>query len=336
MRAPAFWWRPEPTLPARLLGPAARLYGFAASRRLERPGWRAPVPVICIGNFTAGGAGKTPTALAVARVLEALGERPAFLSRGYGGRLPGPLRVTPEHRAAEVGDEPLLLARAAPTFVSRDRPAGARLAAEAGATVIVMDDGLQNPSLVKDLAVAVVDGATGFGNRMPLPAGPLRAPLDRQWPLAHALLVIGGGALGVAAAREAESLGKPVLRGRLEPDAGAAARLQGRRVLAFAGIGRPEKFFDALRACGAAVAAERPFPDHHPFTAAEEADLLAEARAGDLLPVTTEKDAARLPPGALKDAACVLPVALSLDHEAGWRALIEGALARARPVSSGA
>jgi tetraacyldisaccharide 4'-kinase len=330
MRAPAFWWSPTPTPLARLLRPASLLYGAVAARRLGRDGSRASVPVMCIGNFTVGGAGKTPSALAVARILKDLGERPAFLSRGYGGRLAGPVRVGPEHVAADVGDEPLLLARDAPVIVSRARPAGAELAAAGGASVIVMDDGLQNASLLKDLAVAAVDGATGFGNRLPMPAGPLRAPLGAQWPKADAVLVIGEGSAGESAAQEAAGLGKPVLRGRLEPDPAAAARLAGRRVLAFAGIGRPAKFFETLKTCGAIVEVERAFPDHHPFGADDLTALRRAAGSRGLALVTTEKDAARIGAPDLADAILTLPVRLRFDNQAALRALLVAALERAR------
>jgi tetraacyldisaccharide 4'-kinase len=319
MRAPAFWWHRTPTPLARLLTPASLAYGAIAGRRMSRAGERAPVPVVCIGNFTAGGAGKTPTALMIAALLRSHGHSPAFLTRGYGGRLAGPVPVGPAHTAAEVGDEPLLLARTAPTVVARHRPAGARLAAQQGASVIVMDDGLQNPSLTKDLSLAVVDGATGLGNRLPLPAGPLRAPLAAQWPRVDAVLVIGSGEAGDAVASEARERGTPVWRGRLRPDPQAAARLSGRRVLAFAGIGRPEKFFETLRECGAQVIATRAFPDHHAFTPGDLASLRAGAVRDDLALVTTEKDAVRL--GRADDVA-VLPVSLELEDESGFAAFV--------------
>lgn len=333
MRAPAFWWRPDPSALARLLRPAGLVYGTVAARRMGRPGGRAPVPVICIGNFTAGGAGKTPTALLVADLLTARGRRPAFLTRGYGGRLAGPVAVDPaRHGAAEVGDEPLLLARAAPTIVARDRPAGAALAAERGADAIVMDDGLQNPSLAKDLALAVVDGATGIGNGLPLPAGPVRAPMVAQWPLADAILVVGAGAAGDRVAEEAMRRAKPVLRGRLVPDPAAAAALRGARVLAFAGIGRPEKFFETVRECGAEPVATQAFPDHHPYRMREIAALAAQAEAGGLRLVTTEKDRARIAGlGLSTGALSVLPVRLVLEDERMLAALLARALERAGP-----
>jgi tetraacyldisaccharide 4'-kinase len=329
MREPAFW-RSRGLLPM-LLRPSAALYGAVAAWRMGRRGDRVALPVICVGNFTVGGAGKTPAALTIAALLAAMGERPAFLTRGYGGVAPGPLRVDPErHGAAEIGDEPLLLARAAPTIVSRNRPAGARLAVETGANALVMDDGLQNPSLVKNLSFAVVDAATGVGNGLPLPAGPLRAPLEAQWPRVDAVIVVGEGEAGEALAREAERRRKPVLRARIAPDAHEAAGLHGRRVLAFAGIGRPQKFFETLGACGATVERRHAFPDHHPYTAAEVNGLVAEAAAEGLTPVTTEKDRVRLEwlDGARTAAIVALPVRLVLADEAAARTLLRAALER--------
>jgi tetraacyldisaccharide 4'-kinase len=325
MRAPAFWWQATPTLLASLLRPASLIYGAVAASRMKKHGEKASLPVICIGNFTAGGAGKTPTALAVAEMLESEGESPAFLSRGYGGRLSGPLQVEEHHTARDVGDEPLLLARQAPAIMSRDRPAGSRLALEIGATTIIMDDGLQNPSLSKDCAIAVVDGATGIGNGLSLPSGPLRAPMSAQWPAIDAVLIIGNGAGGDAIAIEAEQQGKRVFRAGLLPYPAAAEALRGQRVLAFAGIGRPDKFFETLRVCGAAVERTHAFPDHHPYNAADLAGLREEAERLGLLAVTTEKDLARI--ASMADAEpwdrlMALPVRLSLEEEAGFRKFI--------------
>lgn len=319
MRAPDFWNASGPTLPARLLAPLGALYGTVAARRMARPGVRGAVPVACVGNFTLGGAGKTPAALAIAELLAEAGHRPAFLSRGYRGREAGPLRVDPgRHGPADVGDEPLLLARSGPAYVSRDRPAGVRLAAREGATCVVMDDGLQNPSLAKDVAIAVADGGAGAGNGLVFPAGPLRAPLAAQWPRVAALLVIGPGRPGEGLAAEARSRGLPVFRAVLAPDPDAAEALRGRPVLAFAGIGRPEKFFDTLRALGADVAGTRAFPDHHAFAAAE-LDALRAAAARGLTLVTTEKDRVRLP----RDfPALALPVRLAVEDEARLQALV--------------
>jgi tetraacyldisaccharide 4'-kinase len=322
MRAPAFWWRPHPSPTARLLQAPAALYGAVAARRMRQPGIQAPRPVICIGNFTVGGSGKTPVALAVAALLAEAGERPFFLTRGYGGRLAGPVRVDPAvHTPNDVGDEPLLLARAYPTVVARDRPAGARLCAQDGAGVIIMDDGLQNPSLIKDLAVAVIDGAVGVGNGLCLPAGPLRAPLAAQWPHVHAALVVGDGAPGAAFAREAEQRGKSVFGAHLAPDPAAAARLRGRRVLAFAGIGRPDKFFATLEGCGATLVRAQPFPDHHCYRAGEIRALLTEADAKGLDVVTTEKDFVRIGE-PFSSTIQTLPVQLVVEDRAGFRDLM--------------
>jgi tetraacyldisaccharide 4'-kinase len=323
MRAPRFWWQPSPSLQANLLRPVGLIYGSVAASRMKRRGELAELPVICIGNFTAGGAGKTPTAVAVAAMLDAAGESPAFLSRGYGGRLAGPVRVQPQHGSADIGDEPVLLSRTARTIVSRSRPAGARLAYEIGATVVIMDDGLQNPSLIKDCAIAVVDGATGIGNGLPLPAGPLRAPMETQWPLVDAVVVIGDGEPGRRTALEADEHGKRVFTASLEPAPEAAETLRGRRVMAFAGIGRPEKFFDTLHACGAIVDVTHAFPDHHPFKPEEVAALRQEAETLGLLPVTTEKDLVRISdPAAAWPDLMALPVRLRIENETGLRNLL--------------
>lgn len=337
MKAPAFWWRP-PGLAAALLRTASLAYGAVAAARMRRPGRRAAVPVICVGNVTVGGAGKTPTAIAVAAALVALGRRPAFLMRGYGGSLAGPVAVDPaRHHYREVGDEALLLARHGPTVVARDRPAGAELAARLGADVIVMDDGMQNPSLAKDLTLAVFDDR-GIGNGRVLPAGPLRAPMAAQWPAIDACLVVGEGEFtgkflgefsGEFAPDPRRIRDVPVLTSRLAPDF-APHQLAGRRVLAVAGIGHPAKFAATLRECGAEVAGLAAFPDHHPFAPAEARRVLGRAAELDALPVTTEKDWVRLAP--LRDAVpevggiLVLPVRLRLDDPAGLDALIRRAL----------
>ena len=327
MRAPSFWWRERPGFAALLLAPAGALYAFATRRRMAREGARCGVPVICVGNPTAGGAGKRPLALEIARLLIEAGEKPAFVSRGHGGAIRGkPLRVDPaRHDAALAGDEPLLLARVAPVFVCADRAAAARMAAGEGATVVVMDDGMQNPALRKDLTFAVVDGGAGLGNGLCVPAGPLRAAFADQLGWFDALVVSGEGPPGERAVAEAP--GKPVFHARLVPDSAASARLGGARVVAFAGIGRPEKFFATLRDMGAGIEAERPFPDHHRFTPAELGALSGEARAREAILVTTEKDAARLPPNF---GAVAVPVRMDIADVKGLRKLILDALARAR------
>ena len=249
--------------------------------RWLRGGWRsraAPLAFlfICVGNLTLGGAGKTPAAIAVAKILDAAGRRPMVLSRGYGGELAGPVAVDPaRHGSADVGDEPLLLARFSPTIVSRDRAAGADAARAAGAGSIVMDDGFQSPGLRKNRSILVVDGRRGIGNGMVFPAGPLRAPLRAQLRRADALLVVGAGAAGEAVAVRAQGL--PVFHGWLEPDAKALAALTQRPVLAFAGIGDPGKFFATLRDAGIEIAAEVAFPDHHRYRRSEARELIERA-----------------------------------------------------------
>ena len=323
MRAPAFWWKPAPDVTACLLAPFGALYGLVTARRMARPGEGCGIPVICVGNFVAGGAGKTPTAIAIAEVLAAQGHQPAFLTRGYGSSGAGSAhRVDPAtDSAAVVGDEPLLLARVAPTIVAADRLEGARTCRQLGANVIVMDDGLQNPTLRKDLRIAVVDGAVGIGNGLCVPAGPLRAPLRRQWAHADALVVIGDGAQGEMIAHEAEGLGKAVLRGRLVPAPGIAAGLAGRDVLAFAAIGRPEKFFDTLRTLGACVVEYESFGDHHPFTSRELAGLKSRAERLGASLVTTEKDAARM--GAAAKDVLTLPVRLAFREPDALQGLLQ-------------
>jgi tetraacyldisaccharide 4'-kinase len=326
MREPPFWWR-KPGLAAALLAPLAALYGAVAARRLARPGASAGLPVICVGNFTLGGAGKTPAALAIAAMLRAAGERVFCLSRGYGGSLAGPKRVDAHaDHAVEVGDEALLLARAAPTVVARDRVAGAALAKAQGASVVLMDDGLQNASLSKDFTLAVVDGRRGIGNTCVFPAGPLRAPLAAQLARTDALLLVGAGDGAGDVIAAAGARGLPVLHGKLTPDAGAVAALKARRVLAFAGIGDPEKFFATARDAGIEVAQTAIFPDHHRFTAEEAAELIMDAEHEGLALLTTEKDHARMAGDSLLDAlatrAHVLPVTMEVDESDRLRALV--------------
>jgi tetraacyldisaccharide 4'-kinase len=333
MREPAFWWR-EAGLAAGLLSPLAALYGAVAAARLTRRGARAAVPVVCVGNPTVGGAGKTPLVLRLARLLQDVGEAPVLLSRGYGGSRKGPLRVDPaRHHAADVGDEPLLLARAAPTFVARDRVLGAQAAVAAGASLIVMDDGFQNPSLQKTFSVLVVDGRRGIGNGRVVPAGPLRAPLEAQLARADALVLVGSSDAGERVAADARRHGVPVFRAGLVPDAAALAALAGTSVLAFAGIGDPRKLFGTLAEAGVTVAAIRSFPDHHRYTAAEAMMLCTEADRTGVTLVTTEKDLVRMQGdahlAALAARACALPVSLALAEEAAFLRLLRGRLASA-------
>lgn len=325
MQAPRFWWQPGRGM---LLSPVAALYGAVAALRMRRGGRSAGVPVICLGNLTVGGAGKTPAALAVGRLLLAGHERPFFLSRGYGGRLAGPVLVNRSaHRAADVGDEPLLLAQLAPTIVARDRAAGAQLARFEGASAIVMDDGFQNPALNKDLAILVIDGRRGIGNGRVLPAGPLRAPLQSQIARAHALIVVGPAMDSAAAVAElGRNGGLPVFHARLAPDPQTLAALAGRRILAFAGIADPDKFFATLSEAGLNVVEHQSFADHHRFTAAEAQMLTARAQSQNLVLLTTEKDQARMAGepnlGELAARANALPARLVVEEADTLRDLV--------------
>jgi tetraacyldisaccharide 4'-kinase len=325
MHEPAFWWR-KAGLASGLLAPAAACYGTIAARRMARAGVRAGLPVLCVGNFTLGGAGKTPTALWLAKMLQDESLRPFCLSRGYGGNLTGPKQVDAQaDDAAHVGDEALLLARVAPTILARDRVAGAEAARSAGASVVVMDDGLQNASLAKDFTLAVIDGRRGIGNGRVFPAGPLRAPLAAQLAKTDALLVVGDGEIGM-------KTGLPMFRGRLVPDASAVTALKARSVLAFAGIGDPEKFFATAEAAGITVAQRQPFPDHHRFTAEEAADLIMRAEHDGLALLTTEKDRARMTGepllAALAAKTHVLPVMLVVEEADALRKLVLGKVRR--------
>lgn len=326
MREPTFWWRGA-GFAASLLAPVGLIYGAVAARRMAAKGAAAGVPVVCVGNFTLGGAGKTPTVIALARMLTAAGERPFCLTRGYGGTLAGPKLVDPHSdHAAQVGDEALLLAHVAPTVVAHDRVAGAALARAQGAGIIIMDDGLQNASLAKDFTFAVIDARRGVGNRCIFPAGPLRAPLAAQLAQTDALLVVGEGDGADDVVKHARARSLPVLRGRLAPDASAVASLKGRRVLAFAGIGDPDKFFATAEAAGIAVAERRPFDDHYCYTAEDAGELIRAAEHSGLALLTTEKDRARMAGERVLDAlftrAHTLPVTMMVDEADELRRLV--------------
>ncbi len=318
MREPAFWWR-KGGLCKHLLAPLAACYGAVAARRMTRRGKRAGLPVLCVGNFTLGGVGKTPAVLTIARLLTEAGERVFCLSRGYGGSVNGPKRVDAHaDHAAEVSDEALLLARVAPTVVARNRVAGAELARSTGASIVIMDDGLQNGTIVKDFTLAVVDGRRGIGNACVFPAGPLRAPLETQLACSDALLVVGDGGAAEDVTAAARARGLPVLRGRLKPDTAAGPALKERKVLAFAGIGDPEKFFASAAEAGIEVAERRTFPDHHRFSAEEAASLIMDAEHVGLALLTTEKDRARMAGDPLTEALAarvhVLAVTLEIEE----------------------
>ena len=315
--------------------PFAAAYGAVAGSRLQRKGFEAGIPVFCVGNYHVGGAGKTPTVRALVKLLRDLGETPVVLSRGYGGRLRGPVMVDPaRHLAADVGDEPLMLARAAPVAVARERIDGLALARSQGATVIVMDDGFQNPAIAKDASLIVIDAHRGVGNACVFPAGPLRAPLPPQLARTDALIVVGEGNAADAVAAAVAAQDRPVLTAHLRADDAALSSLRGKRVLAFAGIGDPGRFFRTLRSNGIEVASERVFADHHPFTRDEIEALVAEAKHGALTPVTTEKDLARLGVGGKlpewAEDIVAFPVTLEFDSAAKLRRFVSDRLFRAR------
>ncbi|PWE81188.1 tetraacyldisaccharide 4'-kinase [Bradyrhizobium sp. SUTN9-2] len=331
MREPAFWYRPR-SLQSYALWPLGALYGAITARRMLRQGVDAGIPVICVGNYHVGGAGKTPTVLVLTKLLRELGETPVVLSRGYGGRLKGPVMVDRErHDASDVGDEPMMMARDVPVVVARDRLDGVALAKSQGATVILMDDGFQNPRLFKDASLIVIDGERGLGNGAVFPAGPLRAPLAVQLARTDALVLIGDGNAANDVAAEIAKRNKPELRARLMPDAASLAQLLGKRVFAFAGIGDPERFFRTLRASGIDVVRTRAFADHHMFSDGEIAALAAEAQREQLTLVTTEKDLARLRGRAgVPDGIVPFAVQLEFDDLAKLRQLISDHLYRAR------
>jgi tetraacyldisaccharide 4'-kinase len=334
MHEPAFWYRPSSWM-SLLLSPLAAIYGAVAARRMRRKGFDAGIPVLCVGNYHLGGAGKTPTVIALVKLLRDLGETPVVLSRGYGGRLRGPVMVEPDrHLASDVGDEPLMLARTVPVTVARERLDGLALAKSQAATVVVMDDGFQNPAIAKDASLIVIDAHRGLGNACVFPAGPLRAPLLPQIDRTDALIVVGEGNAADAIAASIAAQDKPVLTAHIKADDIALASLRGQRVLAFAGIGDPDRFFRTLRGNGVEVTSQRAFADHHSFTQDEIEALVAEAKRDALVPVTTEKDLARLgeggklPPWA--QGIVALPVRLEFDSALKLRRFVSDRLFRAR------
>jgi tetraacyldisaccharide 4'-kinase len=300
--APAFW--SHDGLLARALSPLSTIGSTLTAHRVAKKGWQAPVPVVCCGNVTIGGAGKTTLVLDLANRLS--GKTPHILLRGYGGSARGTHRVQPHDSASLVGDEALLLAQVAPTWVGADRAASAKAAVQAGAKILLMDDGLQNPTLAKTVSLLVIDGRTGFGNARVLPAGPLREPIAAAASRCHAAVLIGQDDTN-ALARLPPSL--PVLRADLVQDSAITA-LAGRTIVAFAGIALPEKFFTPLRDAGAVLLAAHPFPDHHPYTARDLDALAREAQGRDAILVTTPKDAARLP-SAFRTQVTVIGVHLA-------------------------
>jgi tetraacyldisaccharide 4'-kinase len=332
--APDFWWNRDFSFAGHLLAPVGWIYGLVAERRmLQRPRAKSRLPVVCIGNFVVGGTGKTPFAIELAYRLQEDGLRPGFLLRGYGGRRKGPLLVDAAvHDAGEVGDEALVLARYGPTVIASDRPAGARLLEQQPVDVILMDDGFQNPSLRKDLSLLLVDCSVGFGNGRCLPAGPMRAPAPGQIRKADCLVLVGEGDAAEEATHLAGRKGLPILHAHLQPQPND--ELSGRKLFAFAGIGRPQKFFATLKDLGYDVRRTQAYPDHHAYSEADVKMLLTEAEEAGLTLVTTSKDMARLETSAgelfrwISASTIVLEVRMDIDDEDRLSGLIKEKLRR--------
>jgi len=318
MKPPGFWSNPpqRPGLFAHVFSPLAKLYAAGTARRLAQgPRFRLDIPVICVGNINAGGTGKTPSVIALCELISGFGKAPHIVSRGYGGNLEGPVRVDPDkHSAADVGDEPLLLSAFAPTWVAKDRAKGGAAAKAAGADLMILDDGFQNPALHHDLSIIVIDAAAGFGNGRVIPAGPLRETVETGLSRADLTLQIGPPEACVALCKSWPILNsKPILTAQLEPLL-TGMNWQNTPVIAFAGIGRPQKFFDTLEGLGANLIATHALADHADLPRALLQRLIREARAVGAQLVTTEKDAVRLPP-EFRQEVLTLPVRLKFsDH----------------------
>ncbi len=330
LRTPSWWYAKASVTPA-LLIPAALIWNLVTRVRwlIAKP-YRSELPVICIGNFTAGGAGKTPAALTIAKILSDAGLRPVFLTRGYGGTTPGPHLVDPSRDTARmVGDEALLLARVAPTIVGSDRAEGAKLAEKHNASIIIMDDGFQNPGLAKTLSLILVDGALGLGNEHVIPAGPLRASLGFQLAHADGIILVGGGGAAERIHALADGASLPVLKANIVPDPGNAW-LKNKPLVAFAGIGNPDKFFRTIEGADGRIAKRIPYPDHHPYTPQDALKLLDLATHHDAQLVTTQKDLVRIEGGAelqkLKETSRALPVTLRFKDLKNAKKIITKAL----------
>lgn len=332
--APPFWYE-TPGFRTAILSPISWIYGKIASDRMIKAKRRkVDVPVICIGNFTVGGTGKTPTAIALAKSASEMGLKPGILTRGYGGTATSPTLVDVTHHSAKyVGDEPMLLAKTAPTMVSQDRYAGALALIEQGVDIILMDDGFQSAHLWFDYSVLVVDAVRGLGNGKVIPAGPVRAPLKDQMIYAHALCVIGNGNTADDLIRIAARSAKPVYNAVLRPN--SASEFANKECLAFAGIGDPQKFFTSLEKTGAKLQLTKAFPDHHYYSDDEIEELMSLAKQSELELVTTRKDYVRLQSGHGKskefsELLKVLDITLMFDDPATSSIIINRAMKKFR------
>ena len=336
---PPFWFQ-KPGLAAWLLAPFGALYGRAVGLRVgASPKFVASVPVICVGNFVVGGAGKTPTALALAKVAKKMGHKPGFLSRGYGGGATHATLVDPDtHNARDVGDEPLLLAAKAPTVVSIDRPSGAELLAEQDVDLIIMDDGFQNPHLKKDFTLVVVDAERGIGNGFCMPAGPLRANLSRQLSMTDALLIVGQSDVAANLVRRVAKMARPIIQANIRLL--GASKFKNKKILAWCGIAAPQKFFGSLEKVGAKIMHRRAFDDHHPLGDDECNELLELAQAENLILASTAKDIARLQrmgdaQQKLLDATVPLNIELEFENVRMIEQIIARAIDHARSFKLG-
>lgn len=314
MKTPSFW--KHQSICSALLSPLGWIYGALTALRLHffKP-YHAPCPVICVGNITAGGTGKTPVSIALAEMLKSMGQNPAFISRGYGGKLQGVIVDRQKHTPEEVGDEPLLLARAATVAIHPNRAVAAKLALQNGADCLIMDDGFQNPTLYKDFSFLVFDGAYGIGNGKILPAGPLRESFQNGQKRAQAFIILGQDKQNLS-----EKTKLPVVYGSITPQ---SPDLKHEKVLAFAGIGHPEKFYRSLAECGLEVMETHDFPDHHFYTTEELSALIKHAKEKKWAVYTTGKDEVKIPP-KLKKEIHVLPVVVQFENKRALKHLLEG------------
>ena len=323
MKAPAFWYQ-EKSILAKTLNPLGRLYGWSVARRFKRVNpYQANVPVICVGNLSVGGTGKTPVCLALGKMMKEMKIPFFFLNHGYKSNQKGVLVDVKKMSAIDVGDEAMLLAAVAPTVVDNHRARGAQVAERAGAKALIMDDGFQNPSLIKTISFIVADGKTGFGNGRLIPAGPMRESVEKGLLRADAVIIAGSDDWGVQKTVQKFAPDMPIFSGHFEPDSKIIQKLQGKKVMAFAGIGRPNKFFDMLVGHGVLVAKKAVFPDHYDYTRFDLENLIAEADGLTL--VTTTKDFVKVPQN-LKSRVIAVSGEFVFDKPESIQNLIKGVI----------